>query len=72
MQHAMVLSTHRRLAMRRALVRHRPRSQPWSRIERDRKDVRLSDVILAMLGLTLLGALGLTAGAALLGGALAP
>jgi hypothetical protein len=58
--------------MRRALARHRPRSQPWSRVERVRKDVRLSDVILAMLGLTLLGALGLMAGVTLLGGALAP
>ncbi|WP_157085349.1 hypothetical protein [Methylobacterium sp. Leaf99] len=71
MRHAMVPSRNR-VAMRRALTRHRPRSQPWSRIGRDRKDVRLSDVILAMLGLTMLGALGLMAGAALLGSALAP
>ncbi|MCC0805745.1 hypothetical protein FPV16_05825 [Methylobacterium sp. W2] len=68
----MPLPTQRRAAMRRALARHRPRSQPWSRIGRDRKDVRLSDVLLALLGLTMLGALGLVAGAALLGGALAP
>ncbi len=60
------------LAMRRALARHRPRSEPWSRTGRDGQDVRLSDVILALLGLTLLGALGLLAGAALLGRALAP
>jgi hypothetical protein len=71
MQQALVPSRNR-AAMRRALPRHRPRSQPWSQVERDRKDVRLSDVILAMLGLTLLGALGLMAGAALLGDALAP
>ena len=71
MQLAMVPSRNR-AAMRRALARHRPRSQPWSRIERDRKDVRLSDVILALIGLTMLGALGLVAGAALLGRALAP
>ncbi|CAA2107209.1 hypothetical protein MBUL_04048 [Methylobacterium bullatum] len=68
----MPLPTQRRAALRRALVRHRPRSQPWSRIGRDREDVRLSDVILAMLGLTMLGALGLMAGAVLLGRALAP
>ncbi|NEU13141.1 hypothetical protein G3T14_13475 [Methylobacterium sp. BTF04] len=67
-----MLPIRNRAAMRRALARHRPRSQPWSRIESDRKDVRLSDVILALLGLTMLGALGLMAGTALLGRALAP
>ncbi len=71
MQHAMV-PPRNRLPLRRALARHRPRSQPWSRIGRDRKDVRLSDVILALLGLTMLGSLGLMAGAALLGRVLAP
>ncbi len=64
--------TRRRAAIRRALALHRPRPPFWSRIERDRGEVRVSDIILAMLGLTLLGALGLMAGAALLGHALAP
>ncbi|WP_281406853.1 hypothetical protein [Methylobacterium sp. WL103] len=41
-------------------------------MQRSRSDLRLSDVILGMLGLTLLGALGIMAGAALLGRALAP
>ncbi|WP_027173410.1 hypothetical protein [Methylobacterium sp. 10] len=67
-----MMPSRNRAAMRRALARHRPRSQSRSRIEHDRKDVRLSDVILAMLGLTMLGALGLMAGATLLGSALAP
>ena len=71
MQLAM-LPSRNRAAMRRALARHRPRSQPWSRIERNRKDIRLSDVILAMLGLAMLGGLGLMAGVALVGDALAP
>ncbi|NEU12639.1 hypothetical protein G3T14_10870 [Methylobacterium sp. BTF04] len=62
----------RRSPMRRALALHRPRSPSRSRIERDRETIRLSDVILAMLGLTLLGALGLMAGAGLLGRVLAP
>jgi len=70
--HPAMLPSRNRAAMRRALARHRPRSQPWSRIERNRKDVRFSDIILAMLGLTLLGALGIMAGVALLGRALAP
>jgi hypothetical protein len=71
MPHAMGPSRDR-AALRRALNRHRPRSRSWDRIERDRKDVRLSDIILALLGLTMLGAVGIMAGAALLGGALAP
>lgn len=71
MRHAMPPSRNR-AAMRRALARHRPRSRPWSRIDHDRKGVRLSDIILALLGLTLFGALGLMDGATLLGGAPAP
>ena len=67
-----MVPSRNRAAMRRALARHRPRSPPWSRTESDRKDIRISDVILALLGLTLLGALGLMAGAFLLGSALAP
>lgn len=58
--------------MRRSLAQHRPRSPSWSRVERDRGTIRLSDIILAMLGLTMLGALGLMAGAVFLGRALAP
>ncbi|TXN23583.1 hypothetical protein [Methylobacterium sp. WL9] len=64
--------TLRRTAIRRALARHRPRSPSWDQVERNRRSIRLSDVILGMLGLTLLGALGIMAGAALLGTALAP
>ena len=66
------VSARQRVALRRALARHRPRSAPVSRIARDGRHVRLSDMILAMLGLAMLGTLGLIAGAALLGSALAP
>lgn len=62
----------RRSATRRALSPHRPRPPTWSRVQHDRRDLRLSDVILGMLGLTLLGAFGIMAGASLLGRALAP
>ena len=67
-----MLPFRNRAAMRRTLARHRPRPPTWDRVRRDRRDLRLSDVILGMLGLTLLGALGIMAGAALLGTALAP
>lgn len=57
---------------RRALALHRPRPPVWSRVERDRQGLRTSDIVLALLGLTLLGALCLTAAINLLGRALAP
>ena len=62
----------RRALARRALSAHRPRPPTWNKVQRNRRDLRLSDVILGMLGLTLLGALGIMAGAAPLGRALAP
>lgn len=62
----------RRAVMRRALALHRPRPPVWSRVPQEQGRVRLSDIVLALLSLTLLGALGLMAGAALLGQALAP
>ncbi|WP_375454196.1 hypothetical protein [uncultured Methylobacterium sp.] len=62
----------RRATMRRALALHRPRPPVWSRVPQEQGRVRLSDIVLALLSLTLLGALGLMAGAALLGHALAP
>jgi hypothetical protein len=62
----------RRAPARRALSAHRPRPPTWDRVQRNRRDLRLSDIILGMLGLTLLGALGIMAGAALLGRALVP
>ncbi|KQP94115.1 hypothetical protein ASF60_13505 [Methylobacterium sp. Leaf113] len=62
----------KRSCNRRALSVHRPRPPTWDRVQRNRRDLRLSDVILGMLGLTLLGALGIMAGAVLLGRTLTP
>ncbi|GJE61063.1 hypothetical protein [Methylobacterium trifolii] len=62
----------RRSLTRRALTAHRPRPPTWDKVQRNRRDLRLSDVILGMLGLTLLGALGIMVGAGLLDRALAP
>ncbi|MHC2000267.1 hypothetical protein [Methylobacterium sp. WCS2018Hpa-22] len=65
-------SAPKRSVVRRALALHRPRPPTWSRVQRDRHDLRISDVILGMLGLILLGALCIMAGADLLTRALAP
>ena len=64
------IAARRSASMRRALAAHRPRPLVWSRVPEQQG--RISDIVLAMLCLTLLGALGLMAGAALLGQALAP
>lgn len=60
-----------RAAPWRGLRSHRPRPSVPGRL-RSSGSVRISDLILAMLSLTLLGALGLMAGAALLGRAVSP
>ena len=61
--------------MRNALLQTPPRrgrgaQRPRPTVAGAGRPVRVSDLILAMLSLTLLGALGLMAGAALLGRAL--
>ncbi|KQO70783.1 hypothetical protein ASG60_19460 [Methylobacterium sp. Leaf469] len=62
----------RRTPTRRALAKHRPRPRTWSRVDRHRSALRISDVVLVLLGLALLGALCLGAAVTLLGRALAP
>ena len=53
-------------------ARHRPRPPAWSRLPPDPGRMRLSDIVLALVGLGLLGGLALTAAYALTGGASAP
>ncbi|MCJ2082160.1 hypothetical protein [Methylobacterium sp. J-090] len=60
-----------RPAARRALALHRPRPRTVSRGHPERGDLRASDVVLALLGLTLLGAFCLVIAVDLLGRALA-
>jgi hypothetical protein len=60
-----------RLPARRALALHRPRPRTWRPAPRQGGDLRASDIVLALLGLTLLGALCLMAALDLLGRALA-
>ena len=67
-----IRSAQRRVAMRRALARHRPKPPVWSRGEQARDRMRLSDLILALLGLVLIGGVALTASIALIGRGLAP
>lgn len=56
---------------RRGLGTHRPRPVVWSRANENRA-VRTSDLVLALIGVTLIGALGLMVGVVLLGRTLAP
>ncbi|ACL55239.1 hypothetical protein Mnod_0194 [Methylobacterium nodulans ORS 2060] len=56
---------------RRGLALHRPRPPVWSRMSPTREGPRASDLVLAMLGVTLLGGLALMASIDLLGRGLA-
>ena len=62
MRHAL-LHNPRRVALRRALSRHRPRSPT----KRGADEMKATDLILTVLGIALLGAMALMAGIALVG-----
>ena len=70
-----VVSAHpaqRRAAVRRALALHRPRPPTWSRVPQEQGRMRMSDIVLALLSVALLGGLALTAAIALIGQSLTP
>ncbi|MFE1599277.1 hypothetical protein [Methylobacterium sp. ID0610] len=63
-------AAQRRAALRRGLSLHRPRPPAWSRMA-PRGGWRASDLVLALVGVTLLGGFALMAGIDLIGRGLA-
>ena len=61
-----------RAVLRRGLAPHRPKPLVWNSTPEDEGKTRVSDIILGMLAVTLLGAVALVACFAIAGRALAP